>query len=59
MHLQGHAIAGLYAAGDSTAGLGGGATSEGPCPGYLGGCGYLWALASGRIAGRNAVADGI
>ncbi len=51
---EGRPIPHLYAAGDSTPGLGGSATKDCPCPGYLTGCGYLWALASGRIAGRNA-----
>jgi len=54
MHSQGYPIPHLYAVGDSTAGLGGAATAECPCPGYLTGCGYLWALGSGRVAGRNA-----
>jgi len=54
MHCQGHPIPRLYAAGDNTPSLGGAATSDNPCPGYLTGTGYLWALASGRIAGKNA-----
>jgi len=54
MHCRGYPIPRLYAAGDSTPSLGGAATSDNPCPGYLTGTGYLWALASGRIAGQNA-----
>jgi len=54
MHRRGYSIPRLYAAGDSTPSLGGAATSDNPCPGYLTGTGYLWALASGRIAGQNA-----
>jgi len=54
MHRRGYPIPRLYAAGDSTPSLGGAATSDNPCPGYLTGTGYLWALASGRIAGQNA-----
>ena len=54
IHRDGHPIPRLYAAGDNTPSLGGAATSDNPCPGYLTGTGYLLALASGRIAGQNA-----
>jgi len=54
IHRHGHPIPRLYAAGDNTPSLGGAATSDNPCPGYLTGTGYLLALASGRIAGQNA-----
>jgi predicted oxidoreductase len=54
IHRYGHPIPRLYAAGDNTPSLGGAATSDNPCPGYLTGTGYLLALASGRIAGQNA-----
>ncbi len=54
IHRWGHPVPRLYAAGDNTPSLGGAATSDNPCPGYLTGTGYLWALASGRIAGQNA-----
>jgi fumarate reductase flavoprotein subunit len=57
IHQQGHPILHLYAAGDNTPSLAGAATPENPGPGYLTGTGYLWALASGRIAGQNAVND--
>jgi fumarate reductase flavoprotein subunit len=57
IHCQGYPIPHLYAAGDNTPSLGGAATQENPCPGYLTGTGYLWALASGRIAGQNAASD--
>jgi predicted oxidoreductase len=53
IHHQGFPIPHLYAAGDNAGGLGGGPTKDSLCPGYLMGCGYLWALSSGRIAGRN------
>jgi fumarate reductase flavoprotein subunit len=55
IHKQGYTIPHLFAAGDSTPSLGGAATPENPCPGYLTGTGCLLALASGRIAGRNAI----
>ena len=54
IHRRGYPIPRLYAAGDNTPSLGGAATSDNPCPGYLTGTGYLLALASGRIAGQNA-----
>ena len=54
IHRSGYPIPRLYAAGDNTPSLGGAATSDNPCPGYLTGTGYLLALASGRIAGQNA-----
>ena len=57
MHKQGHPIPRLYAAGDSTPSLGGAATPECPCPGYIAGSGFLLSLASGRIAGRNAAQE--
>lgn len=57
MHRQGYLIPHLYAAGDNTPSLGGAATKDNPCPGYLTGTGYLWALASGRIAGQSAAKD--
>lgn len=57
MHCQGHPIPHLYAAGDNTPSLGGAAIADNPCPGYLTGTGYLWALASGRVAGQNAAKD--
>jgi fumarate reductase flavoprotein subunit len=53
IHEKGDPIPHLYAAGDNTPGLGGGRTDDRPFPGYIG-SGCLWALASGRIAGRNA-----
>jgi flavocytochrome c len=53
IHREGHVIPRLYAAGDNTAGLGGSITADRPYPGYIG-SGYLWALAAGRIAGRQA-----
>jgi fumarate reductase flavoprotein subunit len=56
MNGDGHPIPRLYAAGDNTAGLGGAITDGRPFAGYIG-TGYLWALASGRIAGRNAAAE--
>ncbi len=56
-HKQGHPIPRLYAVGDSTPSLGGAATAECPCPGYIAGAGFLLALASGRIAGRNAAQE--
>ena len=59
IHHRGHPIPRLYAAGDNTPSLGGAATSENPCPGYLTGTGYLLALASGRIAGQNAARTAI
>jgi len=52
IYERGYPISSLYAAGDNTAGLGGGITEGLPFPGYIG-TGCLWALASGRIAGRN------
>ena len=55
IHLDGYPISKLFAAGDNTAGLGGNADEERPFPGYIG-TGYLWAMTSGRIAGRNAAA---
>ena len=54
INLDGRPIPCLYAAGDNTPGLGGAATEDCPCPGYITGCGYMWALSTGRIAGRNA-----
>jgi fumarate reductase flavoprotein subunit len=54
MHSRGYPIPHLYAAGDNTPSLAGAATEDNPCPGYLTGTGYMWALASGRIAGQNA-----
>lgn len=56
IHQRGFPIPRLFAAGDNTPGLGGSAIENCYCPGYLTGCGYLWALASGRIAGRNVAA---
>lgn len=53
IHTDGHPISRLFAAGDNAAGLGGGISEDRPFPGYIG-TGCLWALASGRIAGRNA-----
>jgi fumarate reductase flavoprotein subunit len=53
IHRNDYPISRLFAAGDNTAGLGGNVDEERPFPGYIG-TGYLWALASGRIAGRNA-----
>jgi len=53
IHANGHPISQLFAAGDNTAGLGGGVKKDRPFAGYIG-TGCLWALASGRIAGRNA-----
>lgn len=57
IHREGYPIPHLYAAGDNTPGLGGSGTADHPFPGYLSGGGYLWALTSGRLAGRNAAAD--
>lgn len=55
IHTDGHPISQLFAAGDNTAGLGGGIKEDRPFAGYIG-TGCLWALTSGRIAGRNAAA---
>jgi predicted oxidoreductase len=54
IHEKGYPIPHLYAVGDCTPSLGGAATAENPCPGYLAGTGCLLALASGRIAGRHS-----
>lgn len=54
IHQKGHAIPGLYAAGDNAAGIGGPSQGYNATPGYLSGCGNGAALVFGRIAGRNA-----